>query len=93
MHDWIPMKFKFDYKHTVPDMWSHYYCEATSDRRDYFKVRHSDGGDFFMDNYSLSALLGAMEFGSLIDGLTIQELQAAASANEEDIVTDISDFI
>ena len=93
MHDWIPMKFKFDYKHASPDMWFHYYCEATSAQRDYFKVRHSDGGDFFMDDYSLSALLRAMKSGSLIDGLTIQELQAAVSASEEDIVTDISDFI
>lgn len=93
MHDWIPMKFKFDYKHAVPDMWSHYYCEATSNQRDYFKVRYSDGGDFFMDDYRLGALLRAMKSGSLIDGLTIQELQAAVSASEEDIVTDISDFI
>lgn len=93
MHDWIPMKFTFDYKHTIPDMWSHYYCEAVSERRDYFKVRHSDGGDFFMHDYSLSALLSAMEHGSLINGMTRNELQFTESSGEEDIITDISDFI
>lgn len=92
MNDWIPMKFRFDYKR-YNGSFDHYYCEATTKAKEQFKVAKAGEDTFFIEDYSVYSLTEAMENGSLINGLTIQELQAAVSASEEDIVTDISDFI
>lgn len=92
MYEWIPMKFAFDYR-TYSDKWHHYYCEAVSEQRDYFKVADQGANSFFLDDYPRSSLLSAMERGSLINGMTCDELRDTAIDFDNDSVPDISCLI
>lgn len=74
MHDYIPMQCYFDYKRT-DGTFSYYYLEAVTKERQLFKVADAREDEFFIDNYRISSLIAAMEHGSLINGMTLEELR------------------
>lgn len=93
MHDYIPMKFNFDYKRRNGDFF-HYYIEAVTEERKLFKVAEAGEDTFFMDNYRIDALMRAAELGSLINGMTLEELQDAYyGVLDDDIAVDIGNLI
>lgn len=73
MYDYIPMKFNFDYK-KYDGSFGHYYLEAVSEERQYFRVAWAGQSDFFMDDYHIGSLIASMKRGCLIDGMTLDEL-------------------
>ena len=83
MYDYIPMKFNFDYKR-VNGSFFHYYMEAVTEERKLFKVADAGADKFFMNNYSIDSLILAMERGSLINGMTLGELQDAYDCGLDD---------
>lgn len=93
MYDYIPMKFNFDYKR-VNGSFFHYYMEAVTEERKLFKVADAGADKFFMNNYRIDSLILAMERGSLINGMTLGELQDAYyGVLDDDISVDISNLI
>lgn len=92
MYEWIPMTFFFDYK-TANGNHIHYYCEALSEERDYFKVADKGSDLFFLDDYPRSSLLSAMERGSLINGMVLDDLRDAVIDFYDDSAPDISCLI
>lgn len=93
MYDYIPMKFNFDYKKANGSFF-HYYMEAVTEERKLFKVADAGNSTFFMDSYRIDALLRAAERGSLIDGMTIEELRDAYyGVLDDDITVDIGNLI
>ena len=93
MYDYIPMKFNFDYRRYGGDFY-HYYCEALTAERKYFKVAKAGADGFFMEDYSISSLMSTMKKGSLINGMTLEELQDAYySGSNEDVTVDIGDLL
>lgn len=93
MYDYIPMKFNFDYKR-VNGSFFHYYMEAVTEERKLFKVADAGIDTFFMDNYRIDALLQAAERGSLINGMTLEELRDAYyGVLDDDIAVDIGNLI
>ena len=93
MYDYIPMKFNFDYKRYNGSFF-HYYMEAVTEERKLFKVAEAGVDSFFMDNYSIDALLRAAERGSLINGMTLEELQDSYyGVLDDDISVDIGNLI
>lgn len=93
MYDYIPMKFNFDYK-KYNGSFFHYYMEAVTEERKLFKVAEAGVDTFFMDNYHIDALLRAAERGSLINGMTLEELRDSYyGVLDDDISVDISNLI
>ena len=93
MYDYIPMKFNFDYK-KYNGSFFHYYMEAVTEERKLFKVAEAGVDTFFMDNYHIDALLLAAERGSLINGMTLEELRDSYyGVLDDDISVDISNLI
>lgn len=93
MYDYIPMKFNFDYKRTNRRFF-HYYMEAVTEERKLFKVAEAGKDTFFMDNYRINALLRAAERGSLINGMTLEELQDSYyGILDDDLSVDIGNLI
>lgn len=93
MHDYIPMKFNFDYKRRNGSFF-HYYIEAVTEERKLFKVAEAGKDTFFMDNYRIDALMTSMERGSLINGITLEELRDAYyGVLDDDISVDIGNLI
>ena len=87
------MKFNFDYKRTNRRFF-HYYMEAVTEERKLFKVAEAGIDTFFMDNYRIDALLQAAERGSLINGMTLEELRDAYyGVLDDDITVDIGNLI
>lgn len=86
------MTFFFDYK-TAAGRFIHYYCEAVSEERDYFKVADKGSDLFFMDDYSRCSLLSAMERGSLINGMILDDLRDSVIDFDNDSAPDISCLI
>lgn len=76
MYDYIPMRFYFDYKN-YNGSFTHYYVEAVSEERQYFRVARAGQSGFFMDDYHIGSLLAAMKHGGRIDGMTLDELHDA----------------
>ena len=93
MYDYIPMKVNFDYKRYNGSFF-HYYMEAVTEERKLFKVAEAGEDTFFMDNYRIDALLQAAERGSLINGMTLEELRDAYyGVLDDDITVDIGNLI
>lgn len=92
MYDWIPMEFDIDILiQRGGTQYERYHCIANGEDKERFRIFKD--GHLVLSSYYLSSLMDAMEYGSKINGMTMDELKDSYYIGNEESTIDIGSLI